>query len=121
MQKQREAAIAAYENRQSGTQDTLAEFMRLAAEYANAAREQDQMDLDNNAYAVYTILRNVIEDVNPEQARAVNQIFEQFPDYRWDNQQGSQSRIMLYRTLEPTVGRQNIIETANKLLRLERV
>ena len=116
-----EAAIAAYENRQSGTQDTLAEFMRLAAEYANAAREQDQMDLDNNTYAVYTILRNVIEDVNPEQARAVDQIFEQFPDYRWDNQQGSRLRIMLYRTLEPTVGRQNIIETANKLLRLKRV
>ena len=116
-----EAAIAAYENRQSGTQDTLAEFMRLAAEYANAAREQNQMDLDNNAYAVYTILRNVIENVNPEQARAVDQIFEQFPDYRWDNQQGSQLRIMLYRTLEPTVGRQNIIETANKLLRLKRV
>ncbi len=61
-----EAAIEAYENRQSGTQDTLAEFMRLAAEYANAAREQDQMDLDNNTYAVYTILRNVIENVNPE-------------------------------------------------------
>ena len=59
-----EAAIEAYENRQSGTQDTLAEFMRLAAEYANAAREQDQMDLDNNTYAVYTILRNVIENVN---------------------------------------------------------
>ena len=116
-----EAAIEAYENRQSGTQDTLAEFMRLAAEYANAAREQNQMDLDNNAYAVYTILRNVIENVNPEQARAVDQIFEQFPDYRWDNQQGSQLRIMLYRTLEPTVGRQNIIETANKLLRLKRV
>ena len=116
-----EAAIEAYENRQSGTQDTLAEFMRLAAEYANAAREQDQMDLDNNTYAVYTILRNVIEDVNPEQARAVDQIFEQFPDYRWDNQQGSQLRIMLYRTLEPTVGRENIIETANKLLRLKRV
>ena len=116
-----EAAIEAYENRQSGTQDTLAEFMRLAAEYASAAREQDQMDLDKNTYAVYTVLRNVIEDVNPEQARAVDQIFEQFPDYRWDNQQGSQLRIMLYRTLEPTVGRQNIIETANKLLRLERV
>ncbi len=116
-----EAAIEAYENRQSGTQDTLAEFMRLAAEYANAAREQDQMGLDNNTYAVYTILRNVMENVNPEQARAVDQVFAQFPDYRWDNQQGSQLRIMLYRTLEPTVGIKNIVETANKLLRLKRV
>ena len=116
-----EAAIEAYENRQSGTQDTLAEFMRLAAEYANAAREQDQMDMDNNIYAVYTILRNAIEDVKPEQARAVDQVFTQFPDYQWDNQQASQLRIMLYRTLEPTVGIKNIVETANKLLRLKRV
>ena len=116
-----EAVAEAYENRQSGTQDTLAEFMRLVEEVSRAAREQDQMDMDNNTYAVYTVLKNVIEDVNPEQARAVDQIFEQFPDYRWDNQQGSQLRIMLYRTLEPTVGRENIIETANKLLRLERV
>lgn len=116
-----EAVAEAYENRQSGTQDTLAEFMRLAEEISRATREQSQMDMDQNTYAVYTVLKNVIEDVNPEQARAVDQIFEQFPDYRWDNQQGSQLRIMLYRTLEPTVGRENIIETANKLLRLERV
>ena len=116
-----EAVAEAYENRQSGTQDTLAEFMRLVEEVSRATREQDQMDMDNNTYAVYTVLKNVIEDVNPEQARAVDQIFEQFPDYRWDNQQGSRLRIMLYRTLEPTVGRENIIETANTLLRLERV
>ena len=44
-----EAAIAAYENRQSGTQDTLAEFMRLASEYASAARDsKTKSDLDNN-------------------------------------------------------------------------
>ncbi|MYA69837.1 HsdR family type I site-specific deoxyribonuclease [Candidatus Poribacteria bacterium] len=116
-----EAVAEDYENRQSGTQDALAKFMRLAEEVSRATREQDQMDMDNNTYAVYTVLKNVIEDVNPEQARAVDQIFEQFPDYQWDNQQGSQLRIMLYRTLEPTVGRENIIETANKLLRLERV
>ena len=81
------------------------------------------MDLnDNNAYAVYTVLKERYREIlTSEQARAVDQIFEQFPDYRWDNQQGSQLRIMLYRTLEPTVGRENIIETANKLLRLKRV
>ena len=79
------------------------------------------MDLNDNTFAVYTVLKDVIEDITSEQARAVDQIFEQFPDYWWDNQQGSQLRIMLYRTLEPTVGRENIIETANKLLRLKRV
>ena len=116
-----EAVAEAYENRQSGTQNTLAEFMKLVEEVSRATREQTRMDLNDNTFAVYTVLKDVIEDITSEQARAVDQIFEQFPDYRWDNQQGSQLRIMLYRTLEPTVGRQNIIETANKLLRLERV
>ena len=116
-----EAVAEAYENRQSGTQDALAEFMRLAEEASRATREQTRMDLDDNTFAVYTVLKDVIENVTSEQAQAVNQVFEQFPDYQWDNQQGSQLRIMLYRTLEPTVGIKNIVETANKLLRLERV
>ena len=116
-----EAAIAAYENRQSGTQDTLAEFMRLAKEVSRATREQDQMDMDQNTYAVYTILRNAIENVNPEQARAVDQVFAQFPDYRWDDHQQSQLRGTLYQTLEPSVDIKTKIAITNKLLRLKRV
>ncbi len=116
-----EAAAEAYENHQLSTQEALAEFMRSAEEYARAARESQRLDMDENTFAVYTVLRNVIEDVNPEQARAVDQVFAQFPDYRWDDHQQSQLRTMLYRTLKPTVGMENLIETTNKLLRLERV
>ena len=116
-----EAAAEAYENRQLATQDLLAEFRRLAEEYARAARESDQLGLDENTFAVYTVLKNVIENVTPEQAQAVNQVFEQFPDYQWDNHQESQLRTTLYSTLRPTVGVKNLIDTTNKLLKLERV
>ena len=116
-----EAVTEAYENRQMATQDVLAEFRRLAEEYAYAARESEQLGMDENTFAVYTVLKNAMEDVNPEQARAVDQVFVQFPDYRWDDHQQSQLRTTLYRTLKPTVGMENLIETTNKLLRLERV
>ena len=116
-----EAVAEAYESRQLATQDVLAEFRKLAEEYARAARESEQLGLDENTFAVYTVLKDVIENVTSEQAQAVNQVFAQFPDYQWNNQQASQLRIMLYRTLEPTVGRKNIVETANKLLRLQRL
>ena len=116
-----EAITEAYENHQMTTQEALAEFRRSAEEYARAAREQVQMDLDNNTYAVYTVLRNVIDDVNPEQARAVDQVFAQFPDYRWDDHQQSQLRGTLYKTLELSVDIKTKIEITNKLLRLERV
>lgn len=116
-----EAVAEAYENRQMATQDVLAEFRRLAAEYATAARESEQLGMDENTFAVYTVLKNAIEDVNPEQAKAVDQVFAQFPDYRWDDHQQSQLRMTLYNTLRPTVGMENLIETTNKLLGLERV
>ena len=116
-----EAVAEAYENRQVATQDVLVEFRKLAEEYARATRESDRLDLDDNTFAVYTVLKNVIEDVTSEQARAVDQVFAQFPDYRWNDHQQSQLRMMLYRTLRPTVGMENLIETTNKLLRLERV
>ena len=116
-----EALTEAYESRQVATQDVLAEFRKLAEEYARAARESDRLGLDDNTFAVYTVLKNVIEDVNPEQARAVDLVFAQFPDYRWNDHQQSQLRMTLYRTLRLTVGMENLIETVNKLLRLERV
>jgi len=116
-----EAVAEAYENCQLATQDVLAEFRKLAEEYARAARESDQLGLDENAFAVYTVLNNVVADVTPEQARAVNQVFARFPDYQWDNHQESQLRMTLYKTLRPTVGPKKLIETTNKLLKLQRI
>ena len=116
-----EAVTEAYESRQMATQDVLAEFMRLAEECALAGRESEQLGMDENTFAVHTVLRNVIEDINPEQARAVDQVFAQFPNYQWNTHQQSQLRMTLYKTLRPTVGATELIETTNKLLRLERV
>lgn len=116
-----EAVTASYESRQLATQDILAEFRRLAEECSLAARESERLGMDANTFAVYTVLKDVIEDVNPEQARAVDQVFVQFPNYRWNDQQEKELRTMLYKTLSPTVDIKELIETTTKLLRLERV
>ena len=116
-----EAVTEAYENRQLTTQDILAEFRKLAEEYAQAARDSEQMALDANTFAVYTVLKNAIGEITPEQARAVDQVFTQYPNYRWDAHEEKELRSTLYRTLIPTVGTENLIETTNTLLRLERV
>ena len=116
-----EAVTEAYENRQLTTQDVLAEFRKLAEEYARAARESEQLDLDANTFAVYTVLKNAIGDITSEQARAVDQVFAQYSNYRWDPHEEKELRSTLYRTLIPTVGAENLIETTNTLLKLERV
>ncbi len=77
--------------------------------------------MDENTFAVYTVLRNAIADVTPEQAQAVNQVFEQFLDYQWDGDQKRELRMTLYSTLSPTVDPKELVNTTNKLLKLERV
>ena len=116
-----EALTEAYENRQLITQQALTEFEKLADEYTQASRERAQMDLDENAYAVYKVLEGYTETIRSEQARDLNRVFDQFSDYRWDTHQNSQLRRMFYLTLRPIVGAENLIEATNALLKLERI
>ena len=116
-----EALTEAYENGQLATQEVLAAFEKLADEYTEASRERAQMNLDENAYAVYTVLKGFSEDITPERVRALNSVFDQFPDYQWNEHQSSQLRRMFYVTLRPIVGAENLIEATNILLKLERI
>ena len=79
------------------------------------------MNLDGNAYAVYTVLKEFEKDITPERVRALNRVFDQFSDYQWDVQQNSELRRMFYITLRPIVGAENMIEATNALLNLERI
>ena len=93
----------------------------MADEYTQASRERAQMNLDENAYAVYKVLEGYAATIRSEQARDLNRVFDQFSDYRWDTHQNSQLRRMFYLTLRPIVGAENLIEATNALLKLERI
>ena len=116
-----EALAEAYEDRQLTTQQALARYEELVEECERASSEQARMSLDDNAYAVYKVLEGYTKDITPEQARALNRVFDQFSDYQWDVQQNSQLRRRFYITLRPIVGAENMIEAANALLNLERI
>ena len=83
-----EALREAYENRQRTTQQVLAAYEELVEECERASSEQTRMNLDDNAYAVYTVLKGFAEEITPEQTREVDSVFDQFPDYQWNEQQG---------------------------------
>ena len=87
-----EIVSEAYENRQLTTQQVLMEFEKLSEEYERASNERDQMGLDENAFAVYKVLNDFKKDITPEQARAVNVLFDQFPDYQWNHHHTSELR-----------------------------
>ncbi|MDE0316676.1 MAG: HsdR family type I site-specific deoxyribonuclease [Candidatus Poribacteria bacterium] len=116
-----EAAIEIYGSRQSETKEALTKLLKDAETISRAEREQHRMGLDDNSFAVYTVMSNAMETVTPEQARSVNQVFEQFPDYEWDEHQQQELRRALYRTLAPSVDIHTKIEITNRLLELQRL
>ena len=95
-----EALTEKYENRQLTTQQVLAAYEELVEECERASSEQARMNLDNNAYAVYTVLKGFAEEITPEQTREVDSVFDQFPDYQWNEQQERELRIKFYHTLK---------------------
>ena len=116
-----EALTEAYEDRQLTTQQVLAAYEELVEECERASSEQARMNLDDNAYAVYTVLKGFAEDITPEGVQEVNSIFEQFPDHQWNEQQERELRIKLYRTLRPIVAQQGVMEPTNALLKIQRI
>ena len=115
-----EALTEAYENRQLTTQEVLVEYRKLVEGCERAASERDRMNLDENAYAVYTVLKGFAEDITPEGVQEVNSIFEQFPDYQWNEQQERKLRIKLYSTLRSIVA-QGVMGPTNALLEIQRI
>ena len=112
-----DAVAEAYENRQMTTQEALTEFER----FAETAIDRERLDSDENAYAVYKVLQGYADDISTGHAQNLNSIFDQYPDYQWNEQQASQLRRRFYIALRPIVETSKLVETTNALLDLQRV
>ena len=117
-----DAVAEAYENRQMSTQEALAEFQRIAEDRNNETIERERLDLDHNAYAVYKVLQEATRTVTPEEARSVNEVFDQFPDYEWNFHQTLRLRTQLYKRLRPIIAveKQELVEITSKLIARKR-
>lgn len=93
----------------------------LAREDAKAEAERQALGVDENTFAIYTTLKPVIRTLSAEQAKGINSFFTQFPEFLWNQQQNRQLRIQLYKTLQPFVEPQKMIEITNELLKLKRI
>ncbi len=93
----------------------------LAREEAKAEAERQALGVDENTFAIYTTLKPVIRTLSAEQAKEINSFFTQFPEFLWNQQQNRQLRIQLYKTFQPFVEPQKMIEITNELLKLQRI
>ena len=116
-----EKLAEAYEDRQLTTQQALLQFEKLAREATEADIERQRLGLDENSFAIHKTVAEADNGFDAKQAKGINALFDQFPDYRWNKQQESKLRTELYKTLRPLIGTGKMIDVANRLLRLQRI
>jgi type I restriction enzyme R subunit len=112
----------AFENHQVEAQEALAELDDIASDCVEAEAERQRLDVDENTFAIYTVIKQTVDNLDVEQAKTINAIYANFPDYWWDARQEIDLRTELYATLYPiTNSVEQTIEVTNSLLKLERV
>jgi type I restriction enzyme R subunit len=115
-----ESLRQAYEDRQLTTEQALASFEGLAQGLLDADKERMRLGLDENSFAIYSLLKSETGQLQPDQAREINSIFASYPDYRWDEKQEQRLRAKLYKLMLPIVGQQKLTDLTDDLLRLRR-
>lgn len=115
-----EAVLEAYDDRQITTQDALRQLEKLLTEYVEASREREQSGFDINVFTTYWVLRQAGAPQPKEIAPSVDAVFGRFPNYLYNPAQRRQLKAELYKVLLPAVGKDRMVELAERLLRLQR-
>jgi len=110
-----------YEDRRISTEQALEKFEQLAQEYVEGDERRQELGLDPNQFGIYSVLAPLASDLDPQQAKAIDERFERFPEHTWDQGQKSALRAELFKVLRPMVGREKMIEATNTLLKLQRI
>lgn len=111
----------AYQDRQLTTKAALEAFSKLADEAVEAESEREKLGLSENAFAIYLALEPFVDTPSPEFAGQLDALFQAYPDYDWDDDQGRKLRTALYQKLRDEVGAAKLVPAANALLDLNRV
>jgi type I restriction enzyme, R subunit len=115
-----EAVLEAYDDRQIGTQEALKQLERLLTEFVEARRERERAGLDLNTFTIYWVLKQAGASDPGGLAPSLNAAFERFPHHAHQPDELRRLKAELYKVLLPAVGKERMVELADRLLRLQR-
>lgn len=115
-----EAVLEAYDDRQIGTEAALRQLERLVKDFLEARRASQQSGFDVNAFAIYWTLRQAGVETADAVARQLEAAFQRYPDHRDNADDRRRLKAELYKTLLPAVGRERMVDVAERILALER-
>jgi type I restriction enzyme, R subunit len=114
-----EAIAQAFEDRQSTTQDTLAQLRRLIQEINEARQERDATELSAESFAVYWLLKKDGIAQADMVAKAARDPFERCPHWQTSRHQEQEVRKAFYKALI-NAGVQGVVDVAQGILKMLR-
>jgi type I restriction enzyme R subunit len=114
-----EQIAQAFQDRQTTTQETLADLESLLRQLAEAEKRQTETDLTPDAFAVFWLLERQAIPKALEVAQGVASAFEQFPHWQASAHQEQEVRKAIYKALI-NAKVEGVIEVADGILKMLR-
>ncbi|MFQ5830569.1 MAG: type I restriction endonuclease subunit R [Candidatus Methylomirabilia bacterium] len=115
-----EAILEAYDDRQIGTQGALKELEKLLGEFVQARKAREKTGFDLNTFTIYWVLKQAGSAEPEKQAPLLNAAFDRHPHYRNNPAERRQLKAELYKVLLPAVGKDRMVELAERLMWVQR-
>jgi type I restriction enzyme R subunit len=115
-----EAILEAYDDRQIGTQEALRHLEALLAEFVQARREQERTGFDLDTFTIYWVVKQAGALAPERLAPSLGAAFARYPNHAHQADERRQLKAELYKVLLPAVGKDRMVELADRLLRLQR-
>jgi type I restriction enzyme R subunit len=109
-----------FDDRQIATKEALKKTEELIQEIVEARRKQKETGFDINTFTIYWRLKQKQLENPDKLAPSINSVFERFPNYKHNTAELRELKADLYKLLLPVIGKERMVELAEKLLTLTR-
>ncbi len=115
-----EAILEAYDDRQINTQAALRQLEVLLNEYLQARNEFEKSGFDINTFSILWVLRQAGARDPEKAAPLIDAALKRFPDHAYNPSERRRLKADLYKALLPAVGREQMVDLADRILKLPR-
>lgn len=113
-----EDVLERLDDRQTETEEALAELETIVREYHEIAKERERLNLDETTFAFFQTLKQAgLEPVGAQElATVIDALFKRYPEQSDNAGQKRGLKAELYRELLPKVGKDKMVKIADRLL-----
>lgn len=115
-----EAILEAYDDRQIETQAALRQLESLLNEYLQSRREFETSGFDMNTFTILWILKQAGARDPEKAAPLIDATLKQYPNHAHNAAELRRLKAELYKILLPTIGKNRMVDLAERILQLPR-